>query len=152
MSYWVYLQDHTAPPWCSYGRPDWTPEYTGDEQCTEPCYPAVSVEQHSEGGTSVLGGTTEASVSLTYNYGKYWWWAWQDIGGPVDGVGTGTLGSMIGGKTGAETIDPLEKVVAALGTERADDYWEATPGNAGYALSTLLSWAKQYPDAIWRVS
>jgi hypothetical protein len=29
-----------------------------------------------------------------------------------------------------------------LGVECDDDYWKPTPGNAGYALSVLLSWAK----------
>ena len=29
-------------------------------------------------------------------------------------------------------------------------YWMSTPGNAGYALSILLSWAKQHPEATWK--
>src|SRR4029077_6146288 len=39
-----------------------------------------------------------------------------------------------------------------VGTERDDDYWAPTDGNAGYAASILLGWAKQHPEATWRVS
>lgn len=31
-------------------------------------------------------------------------------------------------------------------------YWADTPGNAGYALSILLAWARQHPGATWKVS
>lgn len=31
-------------------------------------------------------------------------------------------------------------------------YWKSTPGNAGYMLNILLSWAKQHPNARWSVS
>ena len=41
---------------------------------------------------------------------------------------------------------------ARLGTERSDDYWEATPGNAGHAALILRNWAMKHPDAVWRVS
>jgi hypothetical protein len=55
-------------------------------------------------------------------------------------------------KKASKTIERLEEAVKELGTEKSNNYWESTPGNAGYALSILLKWAKQYPDAIFEVS
>jgi hypothetical protein len=34
----------------------------------------------------------------------------------------------------------------------SDDYWEATPGNAGATLATLRDWAVAHPEATWSVS
>jgi hypothetical protein len=56
------------------------------------------------------------------------------------------------GKKAEETIERLEKAVKELGTERNNDYWNATDGNAGYALNILLTWAKDHREAVWRVS
>lgn len=100
------------------------------------------VDTHSEGGTYVVGGCGEAEINITYNYGGYirtaldtelglWW---------------------LNGKTGQETIARLQSAVDALGTERDSDYWSATPGNAGHALSVLLAWARQHPNGVWEVS
>lgn len=152
MSYWAHLEDRTTEPWCSYGRVDWTPEYQGDEQCSSPCYPAVQVEHRTDGGTYRVGGTDEAELNITYNYARNWWPVWQRIGGPEDGEGDGSLGKMIGEKRAGDTIEWLSKAVEILGTERDPDYWAATDGNAGYALSILLGWARQHPDAVWRIS
>jgi len=41
----------------------------------------------------------------------------------------------------------LQKAISLLGTERDPDYWKATEGNAGYALSILLGWARLHPTA-----
>lgn len=152
MSYWVHLEDRTAEPWCSFGKDNWTPEYTGDEQCTSPCYPAFAVERHAEGGTYVMGGTDEAELNVTYNYGRHFHEAWEKAGGTFDGDGDGSLGSMLGEKRAGDTIELLARAVEILGTARGPDYWEATPGNAGVALEQLLGWARQHPDGIWRVS
>ena len=51
-----------------------------------------------------------------------------------------------------DTIAALESAVNKLGTKTSSDYWKPTKGNAGYALSILLSWARQYPEAVWDVS
>jgi len=45
----------------------------------------------------------------------------------------------------------LKRVVDKLGVKRFENYWAPTPGNAGYAASILLRWAKQYPDYVWEV-
>lgn len=136
MSYWIHLEDRDAAPVCSYGTPpeEFVPDYDSDEPCPKPCYPTVDVGRHAEGGTYVVGGTTDAEISVTYNYCRFF-----DFGG-------------LDGRTGADTKEDLEKAVSKLGTERSSNYWEAIPGNAGYACLILLSWALQHPSATWRVS
>ena len=112
MSYWIYLEKD--------GK-------------------TVEVDNHSEGGTYVLGGTTEADMSVTYNYSM--------VTIPV-----GFRFSGLHDVSAADSIPTLERVVKELGTEQDDDYWAPTPGNAGYAANILLKWARQHPDAVWRVS
>jgi len=41
--------------------------------------------------------------------------------------------------------------VGTLGTEHCGDYWADTLGNAGFALSLLLAWARDHPTAVWEV-
>lgn len=138
----MYLQDREAKPWCGYGDPEWQPEFEGDESCSVPCYPSVEVEHFQEGGTQVLGGSTEASLNITYNYGVRFHEAWEGIG----------LEEALNGKQASETIAALEHAVAYLGTKTTNDYWEAAPGNAGAALALLLAWARQHPEAHFKVS
>ena len=144
MSWDVYLQDTTAKPWCSYGvsEQDFEPDWEGDVPCPVPCYPAVAVERHAEGGTYALGGIESAELNITYNYGGLFREAW-------DGVG---LKEALDGKRAEDVIEALSHAVKHLGTEQAAGYWEATAGNAGYSLGILLGWAQQYPDARFRVS
>lgn len=99
----------------------------------------VQVERHTEGGTLVLGGTTDAELNITYNYGRFYY-EWLD---EEQGL------RWLYGKSGAETTERLTRAIAVLGIYQDEDYWKGTPGNAGYALTILLSWAAQYPDAIW---
>lgn len=100
----------------------------------------VRVDRHSEGGTYVLGGTDYAEINITYNYNRYF----ADTIDPDLGI------RWLYGKDAKNTIDRLESSVKELGVERDIDYWKPTPGNAGYALSILLEWAKQHPKAVWR--
>lgn len=109
MSYWVHLQKD------------------GED---------VAVENHSEGGTFVVGGTNTAELNVTYNYGKHY----------RQTLGEGGL-RYLNMKLAKDVTKSLQEAVERLGTERDVDYWKATPGNAGYALSILLEWAKQHPDA-----
>lgn len=107
MSYWVKL------------------EYEGDVCGTTP---------HCEGGTIQVGGSDEALMNVTYNYGKVW------------------SVRKINGMTGEQSVPILEAVVRENGTERDDDYWNPTPGNVGYMASVLHAWALQHPQAVWRVT
>lgn len=99
---------------------------------------SVTVDNHSEGGTYVLGGITIADLNITYNYSERF--ACID---PEQGI------RWLYGKTGRQAIPVLEAAIATLGTDRDADYWKNTSGNAGYALSILLRWAKQHPDAVF---
>lgn len=100
----------------------------------------AQVESHQEGGTIAIGGVDRAEMNVTYNYGRLFRMALDG----EQGI------RWLYGKKGCETIERLEKAVGMLGTERYSDYWAPTPGNAGHALSVLLSWARQHPDAIWQ--
>jgi len=108
----------------------------------------VKVEPHAEGGTikidtpfsidnTIYGGTQDAEMSVTFNYSKYYY---QTIH-PKQGL------VYLDGKTGKEAIPILRKAIRQLGTTPHYDYWKATPGNAGNALATLLTWAEQHPNA-----
>ncbi len=98
----------------------------------------VQVVPHMEGGTIQLGGCSTASLNVTYNYVGHF----RVLGGlrTLDGM------------TASDAIPILEKAVLELGIERDEDYWAAMPGNAGWALNILLTWAKANPVAKFRVS
>ncbi len=92
------------------------------------------------GGTCAVGGTVEAWLNVTYNYGSHYYRVF-------DGEeGIRTIYSM----SGAESIPVLKKAIAQSGDDISDDYWEATEGNAKAALHGLLALAKLRPDGVWR--
>jgi len=99
----------------------------------------AKVGRHSEGGTYVLGGASEASLNITWNYAPFYY---KHIDGEF-GI------RWLYGKTGLETKEVLRIAVEELGAKQYRDYWAPTPGNAGFALSILLMWAKQHPEAVW---
>src|SRR5262249_40187494 len=101
----------------------------------------VEVERHSEGGTHVLGGTPTAELNITYNYSKFF----------RETLGEDGLHELHHQKAG-DMLTRLKQAVATLGTERDSDYWKATRGNAGYALSILAAWAQEHPAAVFEVS
>ena len=55
------------------------------------------------------------------------------------------------GLYGKDVMWQLNRIVKALGTERTEDPWEATDGNAGFALSVLLAWTKDHPEGFFSV-
>ena len=93
---------------------------------------------HMRGGTYAIGGTTEAHLNITYNYGKHYY---RVLG--EKGIRT------IYGMTGAESIPVLEAAAAKLSDEVSDDYWEATEGNAKRPLLQLAAMARIRPDGVW---
>ena len=99
----------------------------------------VTVTPHQEGGTYAVGGIGDATLNVTYNYALQYGrhgFSLRDLNGHF-----------------AESVIPrLRELVAALGRDSDDDdYWKATPGNAGHALAILLAWAEQHPKAIFVV-
>lgn len=99
----------------------------------------AQVDNHEDGGTYQVGGSTEAWLNITWNYAEFYY---EHLDADL-GI------RWLYGKTGRETEERLAQAVVALGTTQHHDYWEPTRGNAGYALNILLGWARQHPDAVW---
>lgn len=94
---------------------------------------------HIKGGTYAIGGTTEAWLNITYNYGEHF----RNHIDAEEGI------RWIYGKTGEEVLPKLRAAVETLGTEAYSDYWKSTPGNAGIALLGLIAFAETRPDGIF---
>jgi len=94
------------------------------------------VPNHSEGGTYVVGGTPYAELNITYNYS---WFYYQHLD-KKHGL------RWLHEKKAWRTEKRLEKTIKQLGKTRWKDYWAPTPGNAGHALSVLLSWVKTHSN------
>jgi len=96
-------------------------------------------KHHLQGGTYALGGTREATLNITYNYGKHYYRVFGE-----KGIRT------IYGLTGAESIPLLEQAASQLADDEDDDYWCPTEGNAKRPLLQLIVLAQMRPDGIWR--
>lgn len=91
------------------------------------------------GGTYQVGGTTELSLNITYNYGKHFYRV----------IDTEKGIRKLYGMLAADTIPILEKAITALDDDVSEDYWEPTEGNVKRSLFGLLAFAKIRPDGIW---
>jgi len=98
-------------------------------------------EKHTiKGGTYVLGGTNLACLNITYNYSEYYYKCLNSEKG---------IRSLYG-MTGEEAIPILKVAIKTLSTKIDKDYWKSIPGNAGFALQGLLTFAKLRPDGIFK--
>lgn len=102
------------------------------------CIIGLDAPHQMRGGTFVVGGTTEASLNVTYNYAEYFCQVLGD-----KGIRT------IYGMTGAQSLPVLRDAAAKLGNDVVDDYWEPTEGNAKRALLQLAALAEMRPDGVW---
>lgn len=98
----------------------------------------LDVELFSEGGTQPVGGSTKAELNITYNYSRVY-----------DLLRFNLKDLHL--KIASSVIDDLRYLVKKLGTTRHEDYWAATPGNAGFAISILLKWAEANPNGVFHV-
>jgi hypothetical protein len=108
------------------------------------------------GGTYALGGTTEASLNVTYNYAPHFY---RVLGDEPAGQEASCFGQMFASKgrgirklygmTGAQSIPLLDAAIAKLGNDVDSDYWAATEGNAKRALVQLRALAEMRPDGVW---
>lgn len=74
----------------------------------------VSVKNHAEGGTYVLGGTTEACLNITYNYAPFYYKHLDKDKGI----------RWLYGLEAKDTVDRLFAAVKALGTEQnKEPFW-----------------------------
>lgn len=100
-------------------------------------------EKHEiKGGTYCVGGTTEMALNITYNYSDIINRKMEELG--ILKEDSYSYAYYLNGKTGAETIELLKKIISSL----KDD---ATEGNAKRALCGLLAFAQLRPDGIWSV-
>ncbi len=90
------------------------------------------------GGTYAMGGTREAHLNVTYNYGS----AFRKV------LGEGGIRTIYG-MTGAESIPVLQRAADQLGDDATGNYWDDTEGNAKRALYKLIALAKLRPDGVW---
>lgn len=102
-----------------------------------------------KGGTYRTVGTTEMTLNITYNYSDIINKKMEELGIIRDACCGYAF--YLTGKTGAETIEPLKKVIASLKDDVDDDYWNATEGNVKKALCGLLTFAQLRPDGVWSV-
>ena len=105
------------------------------------CGNVLRVSSHTEGGTYNAFGSELADLNVTYNYSPHYRRALD----PDQGLG------WLHEKSAGFTITRLQNAINMLKDDRSDDYWEATEGNARYALTVLLAWAKQHPEGVWGV-
>lgn len=101
----------------------------------------VEVPKHKHGGVYDVDGSAKAHVSVTYNYSPHFREA-------LGGEGLWDLDRV----TGGDAIPRLQAAIVMLGMEQDEDYWAATPGNAGFALAILLAWATLWPKAVFGVN
>lgn len=97
------------------------------------------------GGTYKLGGSTELSLNITYNYSEFLHQVIQPESTPSeDKSGIRSLYGM----TALEAIPILETAISNLKDDVDPDYWKPTEGNTKKALNNLLTMCKMRPDAI----
>lgn len=97
------------------------------------------------GGTYKLGGSTELSLNITYNYSKFLHQVLQPKTTPSEfksGIRS------LYGMTALEATPILETAISTLKDDVDEDYWKPTEGNTKKALNNLLTMCKMRPDAI----
>lgn len=103
----------------------------------------LEAKHFMRGGTYAIDGTSEAWLSITYNYSEFYYEA-----EPEKGI------RAIYGMTGAESIPVLQNMIDQItkkypNAETSENYWNATPGNAIKPLHQLIAMAKMRPDGVW---
>lgn len=107
-------------------------------------------EKHMiSGGTCCLGGRKEMTLNITGNYSGIIANKMKDLG--IVDENSHTYPYYFEGKSGAETTEPLKKLIASLKDDVDDDYWKPTEGNVKRALCGLLAFAQLRPDGVWLV-
>lgn len=101
------------------------------------------LERHDlRGGTYALGGTTEASLNITYNYGDIFRKVLPKVD-DADGI------KSIHQKSSKDSIPLLKNAVTELRDDKSDNYWESTEGDAQAALMNLIELVEKAPEGIW---
>lgn len=121
----------------------------------------VSKTHRQEGGTQVMGGTSECDLNITYNYGSLYHLALLPEKATDPALEEEGLIYWLAGRQGKDTEAMLRLAHERLGSPtRPDygrshgpscDYWTPTPENAGWALVPLIEWASEHPEGVWVV-
>lgn len=86
-------------------------------------------------GDDLGGETPHASMYVSYNYSKIFSF------------------KKLNSRSGKDSDEMLQDLVTSYILEdRGDDIYKCTKGNVGYTCLVLLSWARLYPEATWRVT
>ena len=93
------------------------------------------------GGTYEMGGSYQAWLNITYNYSQFYYQIWPE--GLID---------KFNGMNSKDAIAYLLGAIKILGTKTTQDYWEATPGNAGKALQDLVKLIQLFPEGKLRIT
>ena len=119
----------------------------------------LEVPHQIKGGTYAIGGTKEAWLSITWNYGR-----WYRMDGVFPDHNEQSGIRSIYGMTGAESIPILKKAITVLESSKEDlsemekkefeannvtGYWIPTRENAIRPLYGLLAFAQMRPDGVW---
>ena len=97
------------------------------------------------GGTYKMGGSTELSLNMTYNYSEILHKVIKPKFTPSENKsGIRSLYGM----TALEATPILEAAISTLKNDVVDNYWQPTEGNVKQALNNLLTMCKMRPDAI----
>ena len=80
------------------------------------------------GGTYAVGGNNLAELNITYNYSPHFQHCFGEQG----------LQELHGMKV-SDVMPRLKRGIEKIGTERDENYWAPTPGNAGAAIQDLLT-------------
>ena len=97
------------------------------------------------GGTYRVGGSTELSLNITYNYSVH---LHKVLAPSITPSETKTGIRSLYGMVALEAIPHLEQAVSQLSDEVSSDYWEPTEGNVKRALTQLLTMCRMRPDAL----
>jgi len=90
----------------------------------------VAISHDFKGGTYSVGGSSHASLNITYNYSSFY---------TNKAFGLKGLHS-VHDRSASEVVDILNVAIQRLGDEPPDvDYWKKTEGNARRALENLMA-------------
>lgn len=90
-------------------------------------------------GNMPIGGETEASMNITYNYAEFF----RKTIDKEKGI------RWLYGKKAKDTTEKLVSAIEKLKDDETDNYWDATEGNAKRSLKALLELAKMFPEGVW---
>lgn len=97
-------------------------------------------KHNAKGSVYVVGGTTELTLDVTYNYAPIF----------VSVFGENGIRNL-DAKKASETLTTLNEAIYRLADDVNEDYWLPTEGNVKIVLCNLRDFARLRPDGIWKI-